>query len=260
MGSIRFFFQTFWVACCAVTLLAQTRLLLGYPLQPQWMDGFVFGGTVFGYYCTHPNRQIRAVAWAMGLLGSICFFLALPTLWSERALMAIPIFCWLAYYGFQKPGNAGLRGKNLAKPLTIALTWVWVTVLLPVETRHWSALGWMFLGRAAFIFALALAYDLCDAVYDRKYGLSTLTNKLGHKRSFALIYKSLGLAALCVGANLHLQLYAFGPGMGLLLSLVFSAIWLRVVFNHDFREAWKKPLIDGLMLLQFVLVLLFSNL
>lgn len=258
MGTIRFFFQTFWVACSSITLLAQTRLLLGYSLQPQWVDGFVFGGTVFGYHCTHPNRQIRTAAWGMGLLGGICFLLALPTDWVGRAQMGFPILFWLAYYGFQKPGNAGLRGKILAKPITIALTWAWVTVLLPSESRPWSVLGWMFVGRAAFIFSLALAYDLCDVAHDHRYGLNTLSRKLGFKRSFGLIYLGLGLAALCVCANLYYQVYGYGPGMGLLLSLGLSAGWLRIVFLQDIPEAWKKPLIDGLMVLQFLLVLLFS--
>ena len=240
--------------------MAQTRLLIGQPLAPGWVDGFVFGGTVFGYYCTHPLRWYRRIAWAMGILGGICFLIPvyrMPELIGSQLIVLTPVLFWLAYYGFQRPGNAGLRNRLLAKPVTIALTWAWVTVLLPTPFTLWPTLLFLLLGRAVFIFALALAYDLSDADYDLKHGLKTLTITLGFGKSVALIYKSLVLAGLCVCLNVYLNIYDVPKAAGLALSLGFSAWWLRYLLRKQEWEAWQKPLIDGLMVLQFLLVLLF---
>ncbi len=263
MKLIRPFFQLFWVACCALTLIAQTRLLLGQSTALGWLDGFVFGGTVFGYYCTHPKIWYRNLAWGAGFMGGICFLMPLidssGSFWGQL-IGLVPVVFWLAYYGFKRPGNSGLRSQLLAKPLTVALTWAWVTVLLPTLPTEWPNLSFLLLGRAAFIFALALAYDLCDADYDHRYGLKTLTRKLGFDRAFTLIYTSLALAACCVGTNLFLQVYALPQALGLLLSLGFSAWWLRYLLQEKLWSVWQKPLIDGLMVLQFLLVLLLSKL
>ncbi|MBC7775763.1 MAG: hypothetical protein H7246_10025 [Phycisphaerae bacterium] len=261
MGTIRFFFQTFWIACCALSLMAQTRLLLGIPLTLGWLDGFVFGGTLFGYYCTHPNRWYRNVAWAAGFLGGICFLIPLvaaPEQIGAQLIVLTPVLFWLAYYGFQRPGNAGLRSRLLAKPLTIALTWAWVTVLLPTPFAEWPMLLFLLLGRAAFIFALALAYDLCDADYDLRHGLRTMTGALGFEKSIALIYKSLAFAGVCICVNLYFNIYDFPNGAGLAVSLGFSTWWLQYLLQKKDWESWQKPLIDGLMALQFLLVWLFS--
>lgn len=251
------FFRLFWVAICALSLMAQTRLLLHYPLEPGWLDGFVFGGTVFGYYWTQPQRWRRIVAWSAGILGGICLIMywkQSPQSLGGLATLLIPIFFWLAYYGFQRPGNTGLRGHPFAKPLTIALTWAWVTVLFPLASTF--KLEWMglLLGRASFIFALALAYDLCDAAYDQQFGLSTLTSKLGFDRSIRLIYKSLSLSGACVGANLLGEIYTPAKAIALIFSLGLSAWILPQILQQKNLRSWQKVWIDGLMVLQWALV------
>jgi hypothetical protein len=250
-------FRLFWVACCALTLMAQTRLLLNLSLTPGWLDGFVFGGTVFGYYWTHPNRMYRNIAMTAGFFGGICFLIPLiyaPDLIGTQMIVLMPVLFWLAYYGFQRPGNTGLRGLLLAKPLTIAITWAWVTVLFPTSYVQWSSLGFLLLGRTAFIFALALAYDLCDTEYDLHHRLNTLTRALGFERSFTLIYLSLALSGVCIYANLHFHIYDAPKALALFTSLGFSSWWLRYLLLKEVWKIWQKPLIDGLMVLQFMLV------
>lgn len=198
----------------------------------------------------------------MGCFGGFCllmsFFVAQDNVGLEWLGLA-PALLWLAYYGFQKPGNAGLRGRAIAKPITIALAWAWVTVLLPTPLELWPKLTILVLGRSAFIFALALAYDLGDMAYDAKQGLNTLVRNLGETRTLILIYKSLLVSGMCVGTNAWFEIYEPLQALGLLVSLLVSAIGLRYLLQKKAWEVWYKPLIDGLMVLQFLLVLLFSR-
>lgn len=256
------FFRLFWVAICALSLMAQTRLLLHYPLEPGWVDGFVFGGTVFGYYWTQPQPWRRIIAWSAGIVGGICLLMywkQSPPNPGSLAIVLLPIFFWLAYYGFQRPGNTGLRGLPFAKPFTIALTWAWVTVLYPLLPN--LKLEWMglLLGRASFIFALALAYDLSDAAYDQRFGLSTLTSKLGMNRSIRLIYKSLAFSGVWVTSNAFMGIYAPVEALALLIALGLSAWLLPKILRQKTGLQGQKMCIDGLMILQFVMVYLAAR-
>ncbi|MCW5920852.1 MAG: hypothetical protein KIS77_00790 [Saprospiraceae bacterium] len=250
-----------WIGLCALAMLTQTRLLLGEALRPGWLDGFVLGGAVFAYHFTHPNRRMRAGAWLAGGLGGICFLLSL---WGDgvsdlrvsswQGVVLVPVALWSLYYGLQSPGNAGLRGVPMAKPLAVALAWAWVTVLLPVPTGRWGEAGMILLGRTAFVFALALAYDWADLAYDQQRGLPTLAGRLGRKRTFLLINGALLCAALCSGANVYLKIYEQSMAFALLISLAWSAGWLHFVLSKNADVVAQKMLIDGLMLLQCLIL------
>lgn len=237
-------------------MLAQTRLLLGLPPAPGLVDGFVAGGAVFAYGFTHPDRRVKAGVWLAGALGAGCLALSLranPAA-SWHAAMLVPLALWLAYYGLQRPGNAGLRGIPAAKPFVVALVWAWVTVVLPVPAEAWGRVGGILPGRAAFIFALALAYDLADLDYDRAHGLATLAGKRGVYRTFRLIFSALLLAVLCCAANFLLGVYGRNPALALCASLVLSGAWLRFLIKNTGLKTWQKVLIDALMPVQFFLV------
>jgi len=253
MSRLRAIFRLCWIGACALTMLAQTRLLLGLSVAPGWLDGFVLGGAMFAYNFTHPDRRLRVGAWLSGLLGGVCLlFSVLIGHW--QVMVLIPIVLWLLYYGLRRPGTAGLRGVPVAKPVAVALAWAWVTVLLPLPPERWDDAVVIFIGRSAFIFALALAYDLVDLAYDRRVGLLTLAGKLGFQKTFLLINSALVLATACCCANFFLKIYGLEMAMALFASLMFSAWWLRLLFQKTIWQGWEKALIDGLMVLQFILV------
>lgn len=263
MAVIQWIFRLAWTGICALSMLAQTRLLLGQPLAPDWLDGFVMGGAVFAYGFTHPERRLRTAARLAGVFGAGCFFLSLLTIapgdffrqayWQTAALL--PLLAWLLYYGMKRPGNAGLRAVPIAKPIVVAFSWAWVTVALPLPPERWAEAVFIFPGRASFIFALALAYDLADLEYDRRHGLATLAGRLGITKTFYLIYSALAVAALCCCANFSLRIYGLNMALALLASLAFSAWWLRLSLQKAHWHFWQKVLIDGLMLLQFLMIL-----
>lgn len=246
-------FRLFWIGACALTMMAQTRLLLDAPMRVGWMDGFVLGGAAFAYNFTQPALRLRAGAWVSGFLGAICLFFAF-SMTHRWVLLGVPAVLWLLYYGMQRPGTAGLRGVPAAKPVVVAVVWAWVTVLLPLPLERWGDAWLVFGGRASFIFALALGYDLTDLAYDRRHGLSTLAGRLGFEKTYLLINSALAAGAMCIVANFSLKIYDWKIAAALLASLIASAWWLRFLFQKTNWRGWEKVMIDGLMVAQFALV------
>lgn len=248
-------FRLLFIGACALALMAQTRMVFGMSDQPGFLDGFVLGGSVFGYYNTHPDLRLRGIAWALGFFGGVCLFFWIVS-GGALMLVLVPVLCWLAYYGFRRPGNAGLRTWLLAKPLTVALAWAWVTVVLPAADEVLKQILPVFLERSAFVFALALAYDVSDMPYDRLYGLKTLARALDTKRTFWLIQLGFGLSGMCIGVSFVSGFYGLSLALSLLISLIFSAWWVQYLLHKNAWLPWHKVLIDALMPLQCALVLL----
>lgn len=257
MAVLRWFFQLFWIGVCALAMLWQTELLLDAPSPGFWLYAFVFSATVFGYNFTAQKAR-RLPARALGVFAAFCF-LELTLL--QKLVLALPVLIWLLYYDRYRPGQGtGLRRYPALKPLAIALAWAGVTVLLPLPVYLWPDAALLFVGRAAFIFVLALAYDLCDQPYDLEHGLTTLVMRLGPRNSFRLIDAVLLLAAGCVGLNFGFGRFAAGPSLSLLLSLAIAEIVIRRVVGRLDWVGWRKVFIDGLMVVQFILVWLSLNL
>lgn len=244
-----------FIGLCALGLLVQTRLLLHLPLTTPYLDGFVGLGTVFGYYWTHPTRMIRAVAWLCGLAGGI-FVLMWVYRGGDIWLVVIPAVSWLAYYGFQRPGQTGLRANAIAKPITVAFTWAWTTVVLPALATPFTGMVEMAVERAAFIFALALAYDLSDLAYDHKHGLETLVQRFNPKQVFRMIAVFLAVSGVLVIVEYRQGVYSTLATFSLLFSLVLSYACIRWMFAVPKLKPRLKVMIDGLILLQTLLVLL----
>lgn len=247
---MRLFFQLFWIGACALAMLWQTDLLLADTAPSIWLAGFVFGGTIFGYNFT-ASRRLRRVAWGIGLMSAWCFW---HLSFAQQTGAVIPVLIWLFYYDIRHPERAGLRKYPALKPIAIAVAWAWVTVLLPIPIHHWAHAAALFLGRAAFIFALALAYDLCDRVYDRRQGFVTLVLQIGPRNTFRLIDAALLLSAVCCFLNYAMGFYSVVSTLALSISLIISRpairTWVATVAWGD----WRKVAIDGLMVLQMILV------
>ncbi len=256
MMFLKWIFRLCWIGFCAVAMLAQTRVVLGMPLAPGWIDGYVFGSTIFAYGFTHPDRRRSVAAWLAGALGGLCFltpFFRSGTVVSWQWAALIPLALWLCYYGLQRPGKAGLRGVPAAKPVVVSLTWAVVTVLMPLPPERWTEAFFVFAGRSLFIFALALAYDLSDIAYDRRHGLATLAGNLGARKTFRLTDGAFLISSLCYSANCFLHIFSPGITAALVSSLLFSAWWLRYAVGRTDYGDWQKVLIDALMPAQFLL-------
>lgn len=256
MRLLFFLYNHFWIACCALTLLLETRLLVGLPLEMQWLDGVVFGAAVFGYRFFHKIGTSRPVVLGAGIFAAICFFQEIADSRTPVTLLllcAIPGAFWVSYY---RMGKRGLRSHIVAKPILIALTWAWVTVVLPIENQRLIVITLLFVARAAFVFALALAYDLVDSAYDRNRGLKTLVNQIGAMATNSLISNSLIASGAATLVVFFLGKITFLALLSVLLSLAISGVWIKYL---PMKKGWQpqhKGLIDALMVIQAFLVLL----
>lgn len=242
----------FWIGGCAVALILQTRVISHLPIAPGWLDAFVLGSTVFGYHFAHRHRAYQTAAWLLGGLSGLCFF------WLDRVTQFSalgPLLLWGAYYGLRWPGRAGLRRLPVAKPVVIALTWAWVTVWLPAQQFLWP----FFVARAAFIFALALGYDLVDLAYDQRRQFVTLVNQIGPRHTYLLIINALILAAGSIGllfAQNQLPLTVAAP---IWATYLLAALTLLRIVHSTWPVVWQKAGIDALMVLQALVVWLVAR-
>lgn len=245
-----------WTGLCAVAMLEQTRLIApGRLHECLALTGYVLCATWFAYNFVSPVRWMRWTGWLSGGVSG-CFFLLLsPAV--QAAAMGGGVL-WAAYYGFRRPGHAGLRVLPMLKPVVVSFAWAWMTVLLPVPVVEWPNMVLMFAERMAFVFALALAYDLHDLAYDRRHGLDTLASRLDVQHSFWLINAVLLLSAGCVAGSFFLGKYTLPVLLSLLMSLLISGLWLRFLFQKQEWEAWRKAGVDALIVGQFGVVVISS--
>ncbi|MDZ4861540.1 MAG: UbiA family prenyltransferase [Candidatus Hydrogenedentes bacterium] len=246
-----------WIGCCAVALVQQTRLLFGQSLELGWVEGAVFSGAVFAYNVIRTGPVSRRLAAISGLAAVLCF-LNMPAAAQWTAL--VPAGIWALYYGAHTPGNTGLRSMLMIKPLAIALAWSAVTVLLPLPIELWGTAVVLAIGRASFIAALALAYDLCDREDDRRYGFHTVATRFGKHRTLQAIDAALAVSAACVALNLVFGHYTVAAALALLASLGACAWAVRKVISGVPLLSAQKMLIDGLMVAQFALVFIETSL
>lgn len=238
-----------WIGCCSVSMLLQTLLLLGKPLAGQeWLAGFVFGATVFGYQFFRTAPWERALAYSAGFCALVCLW------WLPRFVaiqVAAPAVVWVLYYF---AGEKSLRRVRFLKPASIAFVWAWVTVLLPLPVEEWIGAALIFFGRVLFILVLSLAYDLSDFHDDRRHRLRTLVQEWGMEKTFRRIDIALIVAGLVCILNFLCKIYVLWAMSALIGSLLFTAWGLRVINRRMKRNYWQKFWIDALMVIQFLCV------
>ncbi|MEI6410257.1 MAG: hypothetical protein WCR52_12795 [Bacteroidota bacterium] len=246
------FFKMCWIGCCALAMVAATRLRAGLPVgAPCFLEGLIFCSTVFGYHFAHPDRRVRFVAWAMGGIAFLCFW---EISFTARLLLVIPAVILGFYYGWKWPQNVGLRWKPDWKPPAVAIAWAWVTVLLPVEGVMNTGLWLIFCTRVLFISALALAYDLHDSAYDLKRGLETVANRIGAAQTLRLIDWLLAAAGTLELLRVVAQPEALWAAIALWINFLSSRWVIRRLFVGTELVEWRKTIIDALMVWQLVLL------
>ena len=269
-------YGNYWIAICALSMVLQTQIFLGFPIQYSVLSGFIFSSTFF-LYAAHRIVGISRLSeffdvdryQVIARFKSHIFFYALITglaslyfffhlSWTVQLALVVPGILSLGYVIPFLGNRKRLRDLDHIKIYLIAVVWAWVTVGLPALTadKVWTVpYLLMALERAIFIFAISLPFDIRDLVVDKHSGVQTIPSVIGLKRT-----KQLGLYAviafcLLVVANYCLGTYLLSDLVALLIS-GFSTLYIIWISDQSRHDYFYSGLVDGTMVLQFLLVVL----
>ncbi len=268
-------FGSIFISLCAVALCMQTNLVLGLPLNSFWFYAFVFGATLVQYNLHYVSKTIAIdgsprLNWTRHqkkthyILISIGTVLIIASLFSFSlqhyfVLAALGVIAFL--YSFplipSRSGYKRLKDFGLLKILTLSLLWTLVTVWFPVNRMPFDpvAFAFVFAKRFVFMFILCLLFDIRDEVVDRKQQIWTLAVMLGASGSYKWCYIILGIFVLIT----VIEFLFFGGQflVPLLLSATATAGMIEYSKKHN-SDITCLFGVDGMMLLQSLLVFLFT--
>lgn len=273
-------YSNIFIGLGAVGLALSNQLTVENTFTFDNSTWFIFFSTVFTYsYLKYGHNSTGVVTtahrqWAkeypqlsknlllLSLLASGAFFFTLST---NNKLIVIGVGVFTAFYGFVSLPFTGsrlkLRDFGLLKTLFVGLVWSVTTVIIPLEGQYVepAMLVFLLLRRFLFIFALTLVFEIKDQATDREYHLRTLAMVLGVSKT--KIFAQLTLLLLVVINLIQYFFYEISLGnmLAVNLSLLASIIIIQPV-NEDTPEPWYYFGIDGMMVLQFIFVLLAAKL
>ncbi|MEO8820808.1 MAG: UbiA family prenyltransferase [Ginsengibacter sp.] len=268
-------FSSIFIAMCAVGFCVQTNILLGLPLNSFSFYCFVFGATLLQYnlhYSTKKKavKNSERLRWSMNnknahsfllVIGGLLILTSFFTFHLKHFLIlgclgAISFLYSFPFLPFGKKRR--IKDYGFLKIVTLSLLWTLITVWFPVNTiPHDNVLFLFVFGkRFIFMFILCLLFDLRDIEIDYKEKINTIPVAIGKRNCYNLSYI---LLALFLVISLFQYLYA--PQLLFFIAMLVSAIVTLIIIqrtkktNSDFIYLAG---IDGMMLLQSLLVYLFS--
>ena len=268
-------FGSIFIASCAVAFCMETNILLGLPLNHFSFYCFVFGATLVQYNLHYLVKTIAVkdsirLAWSQRnktihlillITGIILILFSFFSFHLKHFMVLFCLGCVAFLYSFPfLPFGKKRRIKDYGflKIITLALLWTLVTVWFPVNSMRYDPYLFLFVfvKRFVFMFVLCLLFDVRDIEIDGKEKINTLAVMLGKKKSYSVSY-----LLLIVFAIFSFAQYFYLPQTGFLIAMLISAIatYVTIEFtkrnNSDFIYLAG---IDGMMLLQAMLVYVFS--
>jgi len=268
-------FSSIFIAACAVAFCIETNILLNLPLNSFSFYCFVFGATLLQYnlhYSTkktavkdserlrwsHSNKKLHFLLLVVGaLLILFSFFYFQLKHFIVLALLGTISFLYsFPFLPFSKKRR--IKDFGLLKIVTLSLLWTLVTVWFPVSNVPEDGIlfTFVFVKRFVFMFILCLLFDLRDIQIDRNENINTLPVMLGKNQSYNLSYILLILFLV-----LSLLQYLYLPQLPFFIAMLISGVVTFIIIewtkktNSDFIYLAG---VDGMMLLQAILVYLFS--
>lgn len=193
------------VALSAFALVSMTHYFFGVEGDSS-VALFAFFGTVVGYNFvkydaiarlnkTEIKNELKAIVFLsfISLLACFCFFLQLS--WESKlsafAFFGLTLLYTLPFF----PNKQNARNWKGVKIYIVGITWVGVTVILPLveaEVPFSIAVFLMAVQRFLLVFSIVLVFDIVDVKHDDLH-LKTLPQKIGVKLTKKLGYLSLFL-------------------------------------------------------------------
>ncbi len=170
----------------------------------------------------------------------------------------IPVILSAAYVLPLPWRSRRLRDYPIVKIFVLAATWSFLTVVVPAISQGFSGsieLSLLFVERAAFIFAIAIPFDIRDMKADLQNDVITLPARLGVRNSKiagdTAILISLACATMLFRNNVYAADYYF-----LLLPFYIVTAILIYRTKADYSDYYFTGLMDGLMLVMYLLAVI----
>ena len=268
-------FGSIFIASCAVAFCMETNILLGLPLNSFSFYGFVFGATLVQYNLHYLVKTIAVkdsirLVWSQRnktihlillIIGIILILFSFFSFHLKHFIVLLCLGCVAFLYSFPfLPFGKKRRIKDYGflKIITLALLWTLVTVWFPVNNMRYDPYLFLFVfvKRFVFMFVLCLLFDVRDIEIDSKEKINTLAVMIGKKKAYSVSY-----LLLIVFVIFSFAQYFYFPQTGFLIAMLVSAIvtYVTIEFTKkDNSDFIYLAGIDGMMLLQAMLVYVFS--
>lgn len=276
-------FSNFFIAICAVAQgLVTYHLLKAKPSEH--VLAFLFFSTLLIYnlavLLSKPkapqNSPFKRVRWIFAhhrftisttLISALCL-IPLGLLYLSFESKLLMVFVGLLSVAYNIPflsfnqKKIGLRNIPGIKLFLISFVWASSCVLLPIvelESLHQiqvplSETVLLVAKRFLFVCAITVPFDIRDLFQDKLYELKTIPVILGEKKAWIFCQALLAIyLLLLVLFTKHINLDV----IGLTLTVLLTG-WLIFKSNFKRNEYYYFFYLDGTMLLQYLILILFS--
>lgn len=278
-----FIFKNVFIGFCALALFETTRLLNGLPPQLTPAAILIFSSTILYYNFHDISARLNFAAWASlkSSLLMLRFSVAETLLFVTCILLSgwyliklqpglLILFFIIGFISFSysvpliawKGQRRRTREFFILKLSAISLCWAIMAVLIPLAEAgiyvEALILCLQFIFVSLFIFALCIPFEIRDLQLERLRGLRTIPVVLGIRKA-----RLLGFLALGIGMAILFYFRLYGlislPTMLAMQFVSVVAILLVVYSKDEPSDIYCKFYIDGMMILQFLLVFVSLN-
>jgi len=252
-------------------MLLQTEWLVFGQLEWTYLTTFTFAATLCLYaihrivgiqkvqafnkkYRYHIIEKYQTHILVYAVVGvSMAALLFFQLNWINQLLIVVPS---LLAFGYVLPFFGGQRRLR-----DFALVWAVITVILPlVEGREYlvptDAL--LFLERGVFIFAITIPFDIRDLKVDQHIDVKTIPSAIGEQRAKGLAIRLLFANCVLTTVIWKLGIYSLPAAIGIGVTYLLTSLIISFS-TKDRHDYFYTGLMDGTMILQFLIVFLFTN-
>ncbi|MCB0685693.1 MAG: UbiA family prenyltransferase [Saprospiraceae bacterium] len=271
-------YSNLFIAVCAASLTYQ---ILYIDQDFTWISPYVylvFFATLFIYSFhriigfgkldrTANNRRINLILKFQnhivlyGLIGLVGLTIsAFQITFNSFLWLAIPGILAIIYVLPIFGRKRRFRDLPFIKVFAIGLVWAWVCVFIPLlHHNHQLHLPHylLIIEKLFFIIGITLSFDIRDLKLDQSHQIKTIPVYIGVQRRKILALFLLVLAWMLTYLNYQINYLTLNEWIALTLSYLFITVvvWRASENSHDY---YFSGLVDGTILLQFILVMLFS--
>ncbi len=272
-----FIYSNLFIAICAGVMVFQSCQLLLNNNPTIYFIGFVFFASIcsysFHWYLTptdsetktsrikwlNRHKQVHFIFFFISLAGVLFSGFYLIEHWPWLLLAAFITFLYSAPK-IPLPVFRKLRKYALAKTLILALAWMYVTTILPLQVSEqpWRNDFFLFaVSRFLLIYAICILFDFRDREYDRSIGIRSLITWLPEKQINRLFMVTIFLFVLFT-----IGLVFSGYDSFLIFLLLTPGFIVAGLFNYAKKndsDMLYYFVLDGLMAFSSVLTLLMGG-